>query len=358
MEDSRQTALPALASAAAELCAERQQADLQRICEALANRRFRIADDLVRQSCNAVRARLSAESLCDAAEVCFGTILAPEERLRNAALKVCKGFLQTMSNDLDALGSITSDLWVPILRSVQGGSDAAMDALECLSARVSLSSAADPRQTVRHSIMWSNGESSDFINRSAANHRLRFGNPTPSGWDVVDQRDARERSRQNMQAVLRIMESESDVPPSTVHIDFVDEVSDGSLWSASEATHAEAPSALDDMISQLNTLSEFFVQGSIEESLPVDASLLAPRGGAAGLARSNTKTGQQQIAKLLARSHVSPTAAGQENLSPSAAFAFSSASAVAPPVSPMHQPPKTSTHAGGLASPLRETELA
>lgn len=302
--------------------------DLQRTCEAVANARFKIIDDLIRQGVNGARVHYVPQLMEPVVFLLFGSALAPEVDARTAALKVAKAFVETLGPaQTSLLAELSSDIWIPLLLALHTGDSSAQDALSCLNLTTRVSGGPNARQLLR----MSSGMQWGYRSRTTANAGLVaanddtpanrfFGPVSPTGWSVADAHEATVRTRSNLANTFRTCEQNLDIVPAAVHVNFVEagDVSDGSLWNASESRARETtPCAggsdesqedeLEGIVAQLHDLSNFFVAGA----LPTQQQLAPPsnyqglsRNSSVHLSRSNTQNGrdpQKQVAKVLSR---------------------------------------------------------
>ena len=341
---SATTDIRTIAALLAEACGRCGRSEMQRLCEAVASGRFKIADDLIRQGVNVLRASYPPEFNAVLASLCFGSALAPDVAVRGAALKVSKAFLLGLGDARSHLMLLGPDLWMPMLQCVQSLDDLSSDALECLNLGGRTSGSHDQRAILRMSFQWHGAQ--PILEQDAAIPSRVFGTPSRSGWAIADPQEAALRTRGNMASVFHLCERDLDVPPTAVHVDFVDETSDGSIWSASESTQADATPLLGDIVNQLHDLSSFFVDDA-GSSPKTSLSRQNTQNGPHGLSRSNTQNGQRNVAKVMARAAVQPSIS-PSRLSPADSFAFKIED-IAPPQAGFGDP---------ISSPRKENLLA
>ncbi|KDN53083.1 hypothetical protein K437DRAFT_292525 [Tilletiaria anomala UBC 951] len=328
--------------------------DLQRFCEAVANRRFKITDDLIRQGISGLRAHFLPAHCSMMAQIALGSVLTPDATQRSSALKVAKAFLQGLGSSQSLLAEDGSDLWMPLLRSLSQQDALAQDALDCLSLTSRITGGPDHRQLMRMSLQWCKTELS---HRELQGTVRVFGPPSATGWSIPDRQEAAMRARSNIQSVFRICERTLDVAPAAVHVDFVEDASEGSVWSHSESTRAETQHELGDLVSQLHDLSNFFVADALSATNP-GASLSRSNTQTGTLSRSNTHAGrdpQKQVAKVVSRS-AAPASSNPSTEWPVDSFGFATHSSLDGQYEPVVSP-KNSQRIDLVQIPEYQNEL-
>lgn len=316
-----------IASALANRFASRGVTDLQRTCEGVANARFKIIDDLIRQGVNGARVHYVPQLIEPVVYLLFGSALTPDSSLRAAALKVTKAFVESLGpTQTPLLAELSSDIWIPLLLALHIGGPSAQDALSCLNLTSPVPGGPNALQLLRLRRGFGNSRSraNTAIGLPGAaedNTSNRFFGPvSATGWSCADAHEATVRTRSNLASTFRRCEQNLDIVPAAVHVNFVEagDVTDASIWNMTEDRTKEATPGpggtvsnhedeLEDIVAQLHDLSNFFVAGVVP---PQQLGPSSYRGGGLSrnssvhLSRSNTQSArdpQKQVAKVLSR---------------------------------------------------------